>query len=82
MRPPQRVSDYSAAAQVLNLKTQVAVSVISLKQCVVGVHAEELERNTHLPYSYPIKSNSFLYLSPNVIIIKGLYTLNTAVMLN
>lgn len=37
MCPPQRVSDHSAAAQVLDLKAQVTVPVIRLKQCVVCV---------------------------------------------
>ena len=46
--PPQSVSDHSAAAQVLDLETQVAVPVIGLKQCVVGVRAKELEKNTHI----------------------------------
>lgn len=56
--PPQRVPDHSAAAQVLDLKAQVTVSVIRLKQCVVGVWAKELGMNTHLSYSFLITSIS------------------------
>ena len=37
MCPPQGVPDRSAAAEVLNLKAQLTVSVICLKQCVVCV---------------------------------------------
>lgn len=46
--PPHSVSDHSAAAQVLDLEAQMTVLVICLKQCVVGVRAKELERNTHI----------------------------------
>jgi len=56
MRPPESVSDYSAAPQVLDLEAQVAVPVIGLKQGVVGVRAEELGRSTHSSCSYRITS--------------------------
>lgn len=48
MCPPQWVPDHSAAAQVLDLESQVTVSVVRLKQCVVGVWAKELRMNTHI----------------------------------
>lgn len=54
MRPPQRVLDHSAAAQVLNLKAQVTVPVICLKQCVVGVRTKELGRNKNIYHIYHI----------------------------
>lgn len=57
MCPPQRVLDHSTAAQVLDLKAQVTVPVICLKQCVVGVRAEELERNKHIVYHIVIRSH-------------------------
>lgn len=50
--PPQRVSDHSAAAQVLNLKAQVPVPVVCLKQCVVGVRAKKLGRNKHIYHMF------------------------------
>lgn len=43
---PQRVSDDSAAAQVLDLKAQETVPVIGLKQRVVGVRTKKLGRET------------------------------------
>lgn len=46
MCPPQGVPDHSAAAKVLNLKAQLTVSVVCLKQCVVGVWAKELQMKT------------------------------------
>lgn len=46
MRVPQRVLDHSAAAEVLDVKAQVTVPVVSLKQSVVGVRPKELWKNT------------------------------------
>jgi hypothetical protein len=40
------VSDHLAATQVLDLEAQVAVALVRLKECVVGVRAEELEGET------------------------------------
>lgn len=37
--------DHSAAAQVLDVKAQVTVPVVRLKQSVVGVRPKELRRN-------------------------------------
>lgn len=41
--PPRRVADGLAAAQVLDGKAQLLVSVVGLEQHVVGVSAEELQ---------------------------------------
>lgn len=57
MCPPQSVSDYSAAAQVLDLEAQVMVPIICLKQRVVGVWAKELERDTHIYHSEIIQTH-------------------------
>lgn len=48
MCPPQRVPDHSAAAQVINMKAQMMVPVVRLKQCVIGKGAKELEMNTDI----------------------------------
>lgn len=53
--PPQRVSDHSATSQIFNLKSKVTVSLIRLKECVVGKWAKELVMNTRY-YKYSIIS--------------------------
>lgn len=45
VRVPQRMLDHSAAAQVLDVKAQVTVPVVRLKQSVVGVRPKELRRS-------------------------------------
>lgn len=64
MRPPQRVSDHSAAAQVLSLEAKMTVALVRLKQCAVGVRPKELEETaTERQRDGKAAARSFLFLN-------------------